>query len=493
MAINPATFPTTTVHSEVIATFTRSPTQTTVLRAVNVDPALVEGFVSRFPPAGTSPELRKCVTNGFRAYEIGADPACGVLLKVREDLDLETARDYFASLILNGIKESPAMLPVEITELFEEHLLYDAHKKRAWKESGLELFRSQVEQFTSRRVPVQFALPAFPCKTTNPEKAFSALPDGAEYEALANLRSFCERVSEVYEPGCYINIVSDGHVFSDCQGTDDDVVHTYNAGLKTMLAQICSESHSSHPGIKFYDLSQLLLPNVPASTRAAQVPRKCVVHPVPTYTSRDDDNCRGLMIAVWSPPGVYYRDLIRSQPDHPITALYRGFSRFMFEDLAYIADYRTASKNQRKRVAESVAFTMIQRNQTYSRMVESVFPMHVRLSIHAHDNAGPRFAVRVMPPHTKTAKDVTTLLNAANDHGMDNDHEARHTGHIPTPWHNALVEVISDDSEKRHVFLCKAKLANDLLQYGYEGAWDAEHARGARFVFKINSGIQNAE
>lgn len=82
-----------------------------------------------------------------------------------------------------------------------------------------------------------------------------------------------------------------------------------------------------------------------------------------------------------------------------ILALYRGFSRFMLEDLDLHPYTKPMSRSQRKKLSVKVSFEMImvsettlkveavanstKRNQAYSNLVELLFPDHVRLSIHA--------------------------------------------------------------------------------------------------------------
>lgn len=431
----------------------------------------------------------------FRIYQT---THAGVLLRVRNASDIEPERDLCAYLILRGIQPTNNIaiassqseeVACTITSIFEDHLLFDAYGRKGWS-TGCATFKEHVNFYTSRGLPVEFALPAFPCKTTNPEKAASTLPDGAEYEALANLQAFCDKIQQVYSPGCYINIVSDGHVFSDCQGTDDDVVHAYNSHLKQMLTNICTTAENSTasasattPRIRFFDLGQLLQPDSLARCLAERVPKAGKVrHPVATQISRSDDDNRALMLGLFAPPEPYYRDLVKCQPDHPITALYRGFSRFMYEDL--VLGSSSVSKSQRKKAAEEVAFTMIQRNQTYSRMVESVMPRHVRLSIHAHDNAGPKFAVRVMPWAIKHAENADVLVNAGTvteEGARDASWDAKGTGHIPTPWHNTLVEVHGPGGCQ--VFLCRQSVIKQALERGMEGGY-VEHELDARYVIK---------
>ena len=412
----------------------------------------------------------------------------GLLLAPRIDTPgTAPLRDFAAHLLLHGLETShadhgghddTAALAHEVTSAFERLLLYDAFEGRGWT-TGRNLFTKQVRYYTDNGIPIQMALPAFPCKTTNPEKAASSMPDGAEYEALANIHAFCVEIEKFYKPGCFINIVSDGHVFSDCQGTDDNVVEEYSNKLKEMVGTL---QPACNGGIRFYNLEQLLFPSEAARELYKRIPAELmppIDHPVKTSINPGNDEHRRLMLAVWGPPEEYYRDLIKSVPDHAITALYRGFSRFMFEDLAYSPDYRNATSSARKKAAEKVAFVMIQRNQTYSRLVEGVLPRHVRLSIHAHDNAGPKFAVRVLPWSYKAADKVDDLVLATAQNMTES---SRSTLHIPTPWHNTLIQ-ICDGRGGHQSYICRARLAVDGLENGvFEGGYIMDHTRGARYV-----------
>ena len=57
---------------------------------------------------------------------------------------------------------------------------------------------------------------------------------------------------------------------------------------------------------------------------------------------------------------------------------------------------------------------MIVRNQNFSKLVSAKFPSAIRLSIHAHNNAGPKYAVRLFD-------DLPFCV---------------------TPWHNAVVRLL---------------------------------------------------
>lgn len=492
-------YPRTTIHSEIVTTFERHP-DTGNLQAFQQNhqsEVLAVSLYQTWPATDLLdyPTYRRfehaATAGGMRYVVYELRGLYGVLFRARTDHDDTKLRDYIAYLLVRSAEE-PVVTNNElsadgldfashITTLFEQQLLFDAFNYKGWKTTGEKLFKEKVAYYTSRKITVDMAVPAFPCKTTNPDKAASSMPDGAEFEALVTLQTFCRTIEDIYPPGCNIYIISDGHVFADCQGTDDAIVTRYSHALsQAMIGEVkrCTMTTTLNGGIRFRSLNELLFPDAEAELLyKTGSPLEPIPHPVHTKIEEHDDLCRRILVRAWSPPEEYYRDLIKSVPGHAITALYRGFSRFMFEDLAYFEDFRDATVSQRKKVAESVAFVMIQRNQSYSRLVEDVLPRHVRLSIHAHDNAGPKFAVRLMPfrPISDSAELVVTREDALT--------QSQQHLHVPTPWHNSLVDV-HDDAGEVQTMLCKSKVVKDALEEDWVGEYDKQHPRGGRYVIR---------
>lgn len=85
-----------------------------------------------------------------------------------------------------------------------------------WEASGEQYFKATIDYFTSRNVPIEAVLPAFPHKSSNLDKVSSPMPDKGEELALRRLIFFADSIEKIYPPGVRIWIVSDGHVFSDC-------------------------------------------------------------------------------------------------------------------------------------------------------------------------------------------------------------------------------------------------------------------------------------
>ena len=145
--------------------------------------------------------------------------------------------------------------------------------------------------------------------------------------------------------------------------------------------------------------------------------------------------------------------------DHSALKLYRGFSRFMTEDLAQNQYTKHLSRSKLKQRACNVSFDMIQRNEAYSNLVGLFFPNHVRLSIHAHDNSGPKFGITMFPDNVRALDKLS--LSADEMRSVD-------LLHVPTPWHNCIVSLAGQST----LIMTKSKVVRDALARGeFTGGW----------------------
>lgn len=102
-----------------------------------------------------------------------------------------------------------------IAEIFERRLK-NVSKDDQWHVCGKDAFLNRVYGYVDKNLPIQLALPAFPCKSPNPNKVGGIMPDLAEHIAMDAIHDFVVEVNSVYEPGATIWVINDGHVFSDC-------------------------------------------------------------------------------------------------------------------------------------------------------------------------------------------------------------------------------------------------------------------------------------
>ncbi|OOG00290.1 hypothetical protein ASPCADRAFT_202171 [Aspergillus carbonarius ITEM 5010] len=325
--------------------------------------------------------------------------------------------------------------------------------------------------FTARHLPILMCLPAFPCKSSNADKVGCFTPDRGEELALRRLHQVLSQMQGIYEPGASICIISDGHVFSDCIGVDDRQVDEYGARLQELNRVIGGTSASR--------ITFLALPDLLGSGLDCQ---RLELHPLQHYLSTElsagSEIRRQMLMQACQTNVDTLRRQIQAQ-DPTILALYRGFSRFMLEDLHQHPTTLTLSRKQRKKLAETVSFEMMLRNQAYSNLVELLLPHFIRLSIHSHVNSGPKFGIRLFDP--ASTRVVGSLDDMAS---VDLSQASPDLLHIPTPWHNCIFQL----SGQPGFFVTKAKVVRDAIQSGQVlGEWipgDLAAGRGAYFALR---------
>ena len=110
----------------------------------------------------------------------------------------------------------------------------------------------------------------------------------------------------------------------------------------------------------------------------------------------------------------------------------------MLQDLDDHPDFKYQSASKRGDLANGVAKEMLRRNQAYSHLVELLNPRAIRISIHQHKNHGPKFAIHTLNKERFRAIQRLEDIYSSEDGAKDAKVEE---AHIPTPWHNVLIEV----------------------------------------------------
>lgn len=340
-----------------------------------------------------------------------------------------------------------------------------------WEAGGRDYFIKRVKYFTDRNLKIECVLPAFPCKSSNFDKVGGIYPDKGEEFALRRLIKATQDAEKVYPPGMKIWIVSDGHVFSDCIGVDDDVVSSYTAKLHQLYEKIKIPEVDA---IGFCGLNDLFFTGAAAAKfKSEWIEDVELDHYTGTQICQVSDVSRAILMKGCDTDDGRLRKQI-SIDGHPRLHLYRGFSRFMLEDLSRLSFFKGSSRKGFKKVISKIAFNMIRRNDAYSNLVELIFPHHMRLSIHAHTNSGPKFGIKVIS--SEQCRIVKSLDDLEEPKFED-------LLHIPTPWHNCVVKIDDD----RYV-LTKASVVKEALENGsYEGDWvETSTELGEGGHYKIN-------
>ena len=136
-------------------------------------------------------------------------------------------RDWFTLLVVTETRLQLAAVAPDIdgckdreharavTDVFER-TIRNVGSDDQWYQAGRAYFEDQIHFYTARVARIEFCLPAFPCKSSNPDKVAGVSPDQSEVLALKRLVEFADDVERIYPPGVRISIISDGQVFSDC-------------------------------------------------------------------------------------------------------------------------------------------------------------------------------------------------------------------------------------------------------------------------------------
>ncbi|ODV66559.1 hypothetical protein HYPBUDRAFT_141087 [Hyphopichia burtonii NRRL Y-1933] len=362
----------------------------------------------------------------------------------------------FLSPVVRGDVENLKEL---IATTFEEHLKYSTIGEK-WNEGGKDLFKENVGFFVSKNLPIEAVLPAFPCKSSNKDKVAGWKPDKGEELSLKKIISFAQTIKKVYEPGIIVWIVSDGHVFSDCINVDDNVVDEYGEELKKLYT--ANKPHDLDC-IKFAALKDIFKSNTLETVERFLHGFEILYH-LDTKIDRTTEIYRKLLIKTCDVESRKLQNDIKT-PNHPRLKLYRGFMKFMETDLNNTGLVQQVSRKKFKKIVSQVAFEMIKRNDAYSNLVELFFPFHVRFSIHAHNNSGPKFAVSLLPKSScKTLESLDIDKNNVLVVKKMDDYL-----HIPTPWHNSVLQV---EGIEGYIIDQAGSIRSLIASSGLQGSWN---------------------
>lgn len=218
--------------------------------------------------------------------------------------------------------------------------------------------------------PIHFVLPAFPGKSPNTNKVLGHLPDLAEKLALRFLGKLCEEIKRYYLPGIKIIICSDGRVFNDVIGITESAVSDYQAALKSSIIEM---------GLT--DISTFNLEDHYHKQEFGQMRSELLEQYAPSLTSIKT------RIKLGAQPRA-------TQEDSEMNQLYRGITRFLFEDALH--PEQTASRSHIQKEARKRAYELIHRSNAWSALIAEHFPHAVRLSIHPHGCGSKKLGIKLI-------------------------------------------------------------------------------------------------
>ncbi len=219
----------------------------------------------------------------------------------------------------------------------------------------------KLEFFIRRRAQIHFVLPAFPSRSQSPAKVLSHLPDMGERLALQFLQDLCEEIRQVYPPGAWMTICSDGRVFVPVDGMTDEQVNEYHQELNDIITALNARDFD------VFTLDHLF--------------------------EGDNDTIREAFLERYARPLEEVQQLVRS--GDPIVELYRGLTRFTFEELLTVR-HGQASRNQLHKESKRLAYLLLQRSLAWSKLIKMLYPRSLRLSIHPQPAHSEKIRIQLM-------------------------------------------------------------------------------------------------
>lgn len=233
---------------------------------------------------------------------------------------------------------------------------------------------SKIISFVKNEQPIIFVLPAFPGKSPNLAKVLGYLPDYAERLALNFLNNLCMKIKAFYKPGMKIIICSDGRVFSDVVGIQENHVTAYQAEIK----RIIDEEKLSH--LSLFNLDTIYSDVSFTQMRVALMKRYGQSLDFLKYKVRN---------------GAYEK---AQASEKETNQLYRGITRFLLEDSLYTG--QTKSKTTLQKESRRKAYEVIRRSNAWTELIAEFFPEAIRLSIHPQACGSQKLGIRLIDNET---------------------------------------------------------------------------------------------
>lgn len=212
--------------------------------------------------------------------------------------------------------------------------------------------------------PINLVLPAFPAKSPSRQKTLSHLPDHGEELAFMNLNRLCEQIAQIYAPGAKLTVCSDGRVFADIVRIPDRDVTDYNNEMRKHV----KDWNLAH--IKFFDLDDVY-PNVKDFSMLREE----------------------LMVAHGEALGSLQQ---RCKIERDAGEMYRGITRFLFEDFSGLDEFKGLTRNAIQSMARLAAYRVIQRSNAWGRLLAERLPNSVRLSIHPQFRVSEKIGINLI-------------------------------------------------------------------------------------------------
>ena len=246
---------------------------------------------------------------------------------------------------------------------------------------------------------------AFPFKAASTAKTLSPYLDLAEVAALQTLGRLLTELNAVYAPGARFVLISDGVTFSDIYRIRDDMMLAYLLKVQ----EYCSKIHPKLECRSMYDV----------------FPEKVC------NEAWDEKRVRDEIFDVYQPDEDWV--MMQREIDAGFKSKGADFQKFLYEDV----DPKAFPNNtQRNNDSKKRSIQMLQRDEALRIFTMGALPNAVRVSIRPRSQAGPTYCINMIgSTQRETAMEIEEVVD------------------LTTPWHNVLVRIDENDSDRERTEL----------------------------------------
>ncbi|KAK5996382.1 Threonyl-tRNA synthetase [Cladobotryum mycophilum] len=315
---------------------------------------------------------------------------------------------------------------------------------------GGQMFKGHAMHWIRRDEPIRLTLPAFPFKSSNPEKVTGSLPDCGEYLGLQRLNQICLDIGKVYSRGGKVIIATDGAAFNDLLLISDEDVWNYGQAIRAMV-----QSNGFSKNIEVLHAMEIL-----------ELIEKDQLSEEGFYETIGQ--CREMIKDQFCAGEDEIRWLVNNDPDSRLT--FTGFKAFCKVDMdnTPMKKQAVSQKAYMKEIA-SLALNMMARSEGFGKLIRAKMPNHIRLSIHPSSGAVKLSICLIPQPAGSVARSPWMSCVAVGKDGM------KYTAHTKDvrATHNL---VLKDGMPWLYRERASPPLANSILERNriFEELWQQQ-------------------
>lgn len=212
---------------------------------------------------------------------------------------------------------------------------------------------------------------------------------------MCRLHVMSEDIGKVYPPGAQLNIASDGVLFNgECRNNS---MKTFLCMLTTMLTDILGITDED-----CWDYGEALNAIISEKGLTSLRFTRCMslLGLLPeegikreTYLA-STERCRQELERRFAPSDNTLTELIKNDKDTNLT--YCGMVKFLESEMETSPALAGQSRSARMRVYRKLAKKMMQRSEAFTLAIRTLYPLHVRLSMHPSSGAA-KLSIPLVP------------------------------------------------------------------------------------------------